>query len=123
MTHGAYGMMGQMAQENTKSPRPRTYARNRAQAASRRNRALLSEPDSTYFLKLVAVALVSTLWLKFAAPISWNGIPFGGFPLGALIALVVIRLAEKNPYDRKIWFAVLVMVTIISYFVPAGIVI
>ncbi len=30
---------------------------------------------------------------------------------------------EKDPYDRKIWFAVLVVVTIISYFVPAGIVI
>ena len=123
MSYDAYGMMGQMADVKTKTPRTRTYARNRAQAISRRNRALLSEPDGTYFLKLVLVALTSTLWLKFATPFTWNGIPFGGFPLGAVVTLIVIRLAEKNPYDRKIWFAVLVMVTIISYFVPAGIVI
>lgn len=83
----------------------------------------LSEADGVYFLKLVIVVLLSTLWIKLATPVSWYGIPFGGFPIGALAALVGIRLLEKNPIDRKIWFAVLVIVTILSYFVPAGIVI
>lgn len=83
----------------------------------------LAEADGVYFLKLVVVVLLSTLWLKLAVPMSWNGIPLGAFPLGALLALVGIKLLEKDQTDRKIWFAVLVVVTIISYFVPAGIVI
>jgi hypothetical protein len=120
-TNEAYGIMEKMV-SNTKKPRPRTYARNRA-VVSRRGRLLLSEPDGVYFFKLVLVVLLSTLWIKLATPLSWQGIPIAAFPLGALIVLVAIRLLEKNPLDRKIWFAVLLVVTIISYFVPAGIVI
>lgn len=111
-----------MSQTQTyRKPRHRTYARNRP----RRSRvgSQLSEGDGIYFLKLVLVVLLGTLWLKFAIPMEWNGIPVTAFPLGALLALVAIRLFEKNEYDRKIWFAVLVIVTILSYFVPAGIVI
>jgi len=84
---------------------------------------MAAEPDSIYFLKLVAVVLLSTLWIKLATPLSWNGFPIAAFPLGALVVVVAIRLFEKNPFDRKIWFAVLLVVTIVSYFVPAGIVI
>lgn len=80
------------------------------------------EADSTYFLKLVVVVILSTLWLKFATPMTWNDVPFSAFPLGALIAIVGIRLYEKDAVDRKIWYAVIVIVTILSYFVPAGIV-
>lgn len=111
-----------MAQEKTKKPRhrTRTYARNRPRRAYTER---LSEADGVYFLKLVVVVILSTLWLKLATPMSWNGIPLGGFPIGALVTLVAIRLFERNQTDRKIWFAVLVMVTILSYFVPAGIVI
>lgn len=109
-----------MVQEKTKKPRQRTYRRNRPHVL---RRGRLAEADGVYFLKLVIVVLLSTLWLKLATPMSWNGIPLGGFPLGALLALVGIKLLEKDQTDRKIWFAVLVVVTIISYFVPAGIVI
>lgn len=109
-----------MAQTKTKKPRPRTYARNRARAGVR---LLAAEPDGVYFLKLVVVVLLSTLWIKLATPLNWQGIPVAAFPLGALFVLVAIRLFEKNPFNRKIWFAVLVVVAIISYFVPAGIVI
>jgi hypothetical protein len=111
-----------MSRDKTKKSRPRTYARNRAQF-SRRGRLMLSEPDSIYFFKLVVVVLLSTLWIKFITPLSWNGLPIAAFPLGALLVIVGIRLFEKNPLDRKIWFAVLLVVTMISYFVPAGIVI
>lgn len=90
---------------------------------SRVYRERFAEADSIYFLKLVVVVLLSTLWLKLATPMTWNGIPLGGFPIGALIAGIGIRLYEKNMVDRKIWFAVLVIVTILSYFVPAGVVI
>lgn len=109
-----------MAQAKTKKPRHRTYARNRPRLA-RSNRS--TETDGVYFLKLIIVVLLSTLWLKFAMPMTWQGIPLAAFPLGALVAAIGIKLLEKDRYDRKIWFAVLVVVTIISYFVPAGIVI
>ena len=111
-----------MPQEKTKKPRhrTRTYARNRPR---RTYKERLTEADGVYFLKLVVVVILSTLWLKLATPLSWNGIPLGGFPIGALVTIIAIRLFEKNQTDRKIWFAVLVMVTMISYFVPAGIII
>lgn len=105
---------------SSKKPRHRSYAHNRPR---RRITQRVAEADGVYFLKLVVVVLLSTLWLKLATPMSWQGIPLGGFPLGALLALVGIKLLEKDQTDRKIWFAVLVVVTIISYFVPAGIVI
>ena len=120
--HCAYGIIEQMVREKTNKSRPRTYARNRA-LLSRKGRMLVSEPDSVYFLKLVVVVLLSTLWIKLATPLSWQGIPIAAFPLGALLVFVAIQLFEKNPFDRKIWLAVLLVITIISYFVPAGIVI
>lgn len=49
--------------------------------------------------------------------------PVGGIPLGMLIGLVLVNRFEKYQSDRKIWYAILVVVTIICYFVPAGIVI
>jgi hypothetical protein len=103
----------------TAKPRHRTYAKHRP----RRYKERLGEADGVYFLKLVVVVLLGTLWLKLATPLSWHGVPLGGFPVGAMVTLISIHLFEKDPYDRKIWFAVLLVVTIISYFVPAGIVI
>ena len=83
----------------------------------------LQEGDGVYFLKLVVVVILGTLWLKFTTPLSWNGLPLAAFPIGALLAITIIKLFERDQYDRKIWFAVLLVVMIISYFVPAGIVI
>lgn len=81
------------------------------------------ETDGTYFLKLVVFVLLGTLWLKFQQPISWLGIPLHGVPVGMLAGLVLVRQFEKFQSDRKIWYAILLIVTIICYFVPAGIVI
>lgn len=111
-----------MARVKTKKPRTRTYARHRA-LVSRRGNVMVAENDSLYFLKLIVVVILGTLWLKLSQPLSWGGVPFGGLPLGLVLGLVGIKLFEKNPYDRKIWYAVLIVVAIISYFVPAGIVI
>lgn len=82
-----------------------------------------NEPDSTYLLKLVVYVLLGTLWLKLAQPIVWLGLPVGGIPFGLMLGLVLVRWFEKYQTDRKIWYAILVVVTIIGYFVPAGIVI
>lgn len=102
-----------------KQKRPRTYARNRAKGYHEK----LFESDSTYFLKLVIYALLGTLWLKFATPVTVFGVPFGGVPAGMLVGLVLVRYFEKYQSNRKIWYAILLVVTIISHFVPAGIVI
>lgn len=117
-----YGIIGEMAQANTKRTRARSYARNRAQATTRVKDAFV-EADSTYFLKLVCVALIATLWIKLQTPISWQGFPIGALPVGTVVGLIGIRLLEKNPYDRRIWYAVLIIVTIITFFSPAGIII
>lgn len=110
-----------MAREKQK--RPRTYARNRAASVSRRGYEKIFESDGTYFLKLVVFVLLGTFWLKFSQPVSWLGMPFGGFPIGFLVGLILVNRFEKLQTDRKIWYAILVVVTIISYFAPAGIVI
>lgn len=81
------------------------------------------ESDATYFLKLVICVLLGTLWLKFVTPITWLGIPFNAIPIGLLIGLLFVSKFEKFQSDRKIWYAILLVVTIICYFVPAGIVI
>jgi len=109
--------MGHMTRPKTKKPRTRRAAIT-SQAKDK-----FVEADSTYFLKLVIVIILGTLWLKFKSPLTWSDIPFGGFPIGLLVGLAGIALLEKNPIDRKIWYAVLVIVAILSYFVPAGIVV
>lgn len=105
-----------------KQKRPRTYARIRAAAISRRGYEKSFETDSTYFLKLVVFVLLGTLWLKFQQPVSWMGLPLNGIPLGMLVGLLLVGKFEKYQSDRKIWYAILIVVAIICYFVPAGIV-
>jgi hypothetical protein len=104
-----------------KQNKSRTYARNRA-AVSRRGYEKVFETDGVYFLKLVVFVLLGTLWIKFADPVTWMGLPLSGIPLGLLIGLFLVHMFEKYQADRKIWYAILLVVTIICYFVPAGIV-
>jgi len=110
-----------MAQHKQK--RPRTYARNRAASISRRGYEKVFESDGTYFLKLVVCVLLGTFWLKFAQPIAWGGLVFNAIPIGLMVGLLLVHRFEKFQSDRKIWYAILVVITIISYFAPAGIVI
>lgn len=105
-----------------KQKNTRTYARNRAATISRKGNEKVFESDSTYFLKLVVFVLLGTFWLKFAQPVSWMGVPLSGVPVGMLIGLLLVHRFEKYQADRKIWYAILLVVTIICYFVPAGIV-
>lgn len=88
-----------------------------------RQTAAVYEPDGVYFLKLVIAVLLGTLWLKFAAPISWNGFVVSALPLGLVMGLLLVNRLEKHQLDRKIFYAILLVVSIISLYVPAGIVI
>jgi len=95
---------------------------SRSRAAVAQTREKIFESDSTYFLKLVVFVLLGTLWVKFQSPLTWLGLPINGIPFGMLIGLLLVHQFEKYQADRKIWYAILLIVTIICYFVPAGIV-
>ncbi len=99
----------------------RTYARNRV--FSRRGNENIYESDGTYFLKLIVCLLLGTLWLKFNAPLVVGSAPFTGVPVGLMLGLLLISKFEKFQYNRKIWYAILIIVAVVSYFLPMGIVI
>lgn len=102
-------------------PRPRTYARNRV--FSRRGNEKIYETDSWYFLKLALVLLAGTFWLKFAAPVEVGGFVFNGLPIGMIAGLTLVYLYERLQANRRIWYAVLIVTALITYFLPAGIII
>lgn len=80
------------------------------------------EKDSTYFLKLIIYVILGSFWLKFAHPAVIGGFEFNGFPLGLLIGLVFAS-HDHFQIDRKIEYAILVLMTILCFFLPAGIVV
>ena len=96
----------------------RTYARNRV--FSRRGNEKF-EPDGVYLLKLVTVTIAGTLWLKFKAPLNIGNLALSAFPLGLIGGALAVYLWEKRPGNRHIWYAILLIVAIVSYFLPAGI--
>jgi positive regulator of sigma E activity len=107
--------MTQQKQKNeTKNSKTRVATR------SRLGYERVFESDGTYLLKLVTFVLLGTLWLQFKQPISWMGLPLAGIPVGMLIGLLLVNRFEKHQEDRKIWYAILIIVTLISYFARAG---
>lgn len=86
-----------------------------------RRTAIPVETDGMYILKLVIVIILGTFWLKFHTPLTLGLIPLAGIPIGAMIGVVLVRYHERLQTDRKIWYAVLLVVTILTYFSPAGI--
>lgn len=108
---------------SAKHKKTKTRSNIRKQTVSRRSYDKLFESDGEYFLKLVVFVLLGTFWLKFSQPVSWLGVPVHAVPVGLILGLILVGRFERMQQDRKIWYAVLVIVGIISFFVPAGIVI
>lgn len=75
-----------------------------------------------FILKLVLYVVLGTFWLKFSQPLSLGGFFLSGLPVGLLVGLFIAS-RDRFQVDRKIEYAVLFVVTIVSYFVPAGILI
>lgn len=105
----------------SKQNKQRTYARNRL--ITRRGNVVTNESDGQYLLKLVLVIILGTLWLKFEHPLWIGAFPVGAVPVGMIFGLLVVSRMEKLQFDRKIWYAILLVVTVISYIGAAGIVI
>lgn len=99
----------------------RTYARNRA--FSRKGREKIFESDAQYILKLVLCIILGSFWIKFGSPIEIGGLTLRALPVGLIVGLLLVRKFEKYQSNRKIWYAVLIAVTIISLFSASGIVI
>lgn len=110
----------QHSQTATSRRRGRSRLKQRTIANTKQRRG---ENDGIYIFKLVLVALVSTLWLKFAVPIELGKLILTAVPAGLLVTLLSIRVLEADAFERRIWYAVALVVGLITYFVPAGIVI
>lgn len=108
-----------MSNKNKKH-KERTYARNRN--ISRRGYEKIFESDGEYLLKLVLCVLLASFWLKFHEPIMLGAVPLNAFPLGFILGMILVGKFERFQADRKIWYAILIIVAIITYFMPAGIV-
>lgn len=89
---------------------------------TRRSYERVFESDGTYFLKLVVFTLLGTFWVRFGTPVEWLGIPVAALPIGLLVGLLLVRRFETHQSDRKIWYAILLVVTIACTYAPTGIV-
>lgn len=87
----------------------------------KQTRKALVESDSEYVLKLVLYIILGALWLKFESPVVLGMFQFNGFPLGLLVGLFFAS-HDKFQIDRKIEYAILILITILSYFLPVGII-
>lgn len=81
-----------------------------------------NETDSAYFLKIVLYVVLGSLWLKFATPLELGGLVLNGLPLGLVLG-IIFASHDHFQVDRKIEYAILILMTVLSYFLPAGIVI
>lgn len=99
----------------------RTYSRNRR--LSRRNKEIITEPDGIFMLKLVATLIAGTFWIKFGTPVVAGSVILTAIPFGLFFGLFIIAAFEKIQSNRRIQYAVLILSTILSYFLPSGVVI
>ncbi len=79
------------------------------------------ETDSTYFLKLILFILLGATWIKFATPLQLGAFQLNGAPIGMLLGLV-FAAHDHFAIDRKIEYAILIIMMVLTYFLPAGIV-
>jgi ABC-type dipeptide/oligopeptide/nickel transport system permease component len=78
------------------------------------------EKDSVYFFKLVFYIVIGSVWLRFQGPLQIGDIVINGFPIGLIIGLV-FATQDHFKIDRKIEFAILILMAIISFFLPIAI--
>ncbi len=71
--------------------------------------------DGFYLLKITLYLLVGSLWLKVSSGVDLH-LPI---PLGLLIGILFVK-NEKLQIDRKIDYAVLLVASIIGFWLPYG---
>ena len=76
----------------------------------------VSEPDSTFFLKIVMYLIIGSVWLYFDGSDSI----LAAIPVGLLIGLLFVR-HDHFAIDRKIEYVVLLISALLSYVLPIGV--
>ncbi len=82
----------------------------------------VQETDSAFLLKIVLYVILASIWIKFDTPIDLGFTGLYGIPVGLFIGLIVAS-QDRFQIDRKIEYVLLIVMTILTYFIPAGIVI
>jgi hypothetical protein len=77
------------------------------------------QPDTTYMLKLVMYFIMGTFWVRLLN-VQIGPFEHFSFPLGFIIGLALAS-RECFQVDRKIEFAVLLVATFISFYLPVGV--
>lgn len=88
---------------------------------SKKQKTNEQEPDSTFLFKIVLYIILASVWVKFQTPIDISFTELYGVPVGLLVGLIVAR-HDRFQIDRKIEYVVLIVMTVLTYFIPAGIV-
>lgn len=79
---------------------------------------ITQENGSEYFLKLVVYLIIGSLWLRIEQLPTFS-IPI---PLGLILGLV-LTTHETFQIDKKIEYAMLLIVSFVAFWLPLGIVI
>lgn len=114
-----------MVKKQTLRKKSSKVSHNKASRPTRRRPKVvsaLSASDSTFFLKLVMFVVLGSFWLKFAIPLALGPFMLTGIPLGLFLG-IFLASRDRFQIDRKIEYTILVIVTVISYYFPSGIVI
>lgn len=92
-------------------------AKNKKAVARRKKAPVESqELDTVYFLKLVMYLVLASQWLRIIS-VSGNEIPI---PIGFMLGLYFAS-HEHFQIDRKIEYAILIVVMFIAFWLPVGI--
>lgn len=98
--------------QNTKKPNKKISQRTKITPKE--------ESDTSYVLKLVVYLIVASFWLRLAQPLDLGAFTFSGFPIGLCIGLLLVS-RDPLPVDRKIGYALVIIITIVSAFLRVGI--
>ncbi|HET6622410.1 MAG TPA: hypothetical protein VFG56_00555 [Candidatus Saccharimonadales bacterium] len=81
-----------------------------------------TEADGSFLLKVVLYAILGSLWLKFSQPIDLGSFSLRGLPVGLVVGLIFAS-HDHFQVDRKLEYVILIIMTVLSFFVSSGIVI
>ncbi len=83
-------------------------------------KVVTEQADSEYLLKIVLYVILGALWLGFKHPLNIGPFVVHGLPLGLFIGLLFAS-HDKFQIDRKIAYAILIVMTVVTSFLPAAI--
>lgn len=93
-----------------------------ANAKKKKLTKVQAESDGTFLLKIAIYLVLGAFWIRLADPISLGSLTFHGVPIGLGLGLLIAS-HDHFKIDRKIEYVVLLISTLLSLFMPTGIII